>query len=129
MVGHATRRGMTLIEVIVSLMILTFATLSIGRYFGSFTATTSTSAYRATAAYLASDRIAEIRSTTSYAYIDSYAATENGSPLPAGYTRTTQVQHVGGGSTDIVDYKVVTVSVVGPKMTDPLMRTTVIAVF
>ena len=120
---------MTLIEVIVALMILSFATLSIGRYFGSFTATASTSAFRATAAYLASDRIAEIRSTTSYANIDSYAATESGSPLPFGYSRTTQVQHVGGGTTDLVDYKVVTVSVTGPRMTGPLVRTTVIAVF
>ena len=123
------RRGMTLIEVVFALVILTFATLSIGRYFGEFIAAASTSNFRATAAYLASDRIAEIRSSNSYANIDSYAVTETTSPVPAGFVRTTRVQHVGGGATDIMDYKVVTVSVTGPKISTPLKRTTVIAVF
>jgi len=123
------RRGMTLIEVVFALVILTFATLSIGRYFAAYISAASTSSFRATAAYLASDRIAQIRSANSYAAIDGYAMTETTSPVPAGYTRTTQVQHVGGGVTDLMDYKVVTVSVIGPKMVTPLKRTTVIAVF
>ena len=96
------RRGMTLIEVVFALVILTFATLSIGRYFAAYISAASTSSFRATAAYLASDRIAQIRSANSYAAIDGYAMTETTSPVPAGYTRTTQVQHVGGGVTDLM---------------------------
>ena len=123
------RRGMTLIEVMIALVILTGALLSLGRYTSQFAKVSSTSAMRLTALQLAGTRIDSIRGVSTYTALDGVAATESNIAGFRGYTRTTAVRRVGGGGADLVDYKVVTVTVTHPVLTTPVKKTTMIPVF
>ena len=61
----------------------------------------------------------------------AFAGTETNIPGPgnAGFTRQTIVRHVGGGTTDSVDYRIITVVVANPAMANSVRKTTVIAAF
>ena len=45
------------------------------------------------------------------------------------YSLQTIVDHVGGGATDTVDYRVVTVAVTMPTVQTPIRKTTIISAF
>jgi prepilin-type N-terminal cleavage/methylation domain-containing protein len=126
------RAGMTLIEVIIAIVILSGALLSMGGFVTKFAHTVSMTDLRGIAAELAADRIETVKAATAYSSIDSiYARTESPGSI-AGYpkfTRRTIVQRVGGGGTDLVDYKIVTVVVTEPALKVPVKKTTIISDF
>jgi prepilin-type N-terminal cleavage/methylation domain-containing protein len=107
------RAGMTLIECMVALVILSGSLLALGNFMGKYAHTTTMAAASGTALDLATDRIDAVRHAQVYATIPSlYAAVET-IPEATGvnFTRTTTIKHIGGGPTDTLDVMVVTVKV------------------
>jgi prepilin-type N-terminal cleavage/methylation domain-containing protein len=124
------RRGMTLVEVIISLGILGSVMLSLGAYTARLSQSSSVARISETAIQLAADRMDTVRAATRYAAIESlYVASESHVAGFAQYERRTLVRHVGGAPTDTIDYRVVTVIVTHPALTSPVRRSTVIAPF
>ena len=125
-----TRRGMTLIEVMVALCILGTVLLALGLFSANFSRQTSASRLRITAAQWGSQRLEDVKSAKTYASIESlYVKTEAGTKDYAGFTRQTAVTRTGGGVADTIDYKTVTVTVTNPQMKGSIKKTTVIAPF
>lgn len=126
----ATRKGMTLIEVMMAVTILATAMLSIAAFMGKFARIVAVSDVKNTANELASQRLEEIKNSPRYSAIDSlYPGTVAMSTPYAGYTRQTLVTHTGGGSADLYDYKTITVVVSNPRLSAPIKRTTIVAAF
>jgi prepilin-type N-terminal cleavage/methylation domain-containing protein len=128
----ADRAGMTLIEVIIAIVILSGALLSMGGFVTKFANTVNMSDIRSIASDLAADRIETVKAATSYASIDSLYAKTEAAGTVVGYpkfTRRTIVQRVGGGPTDLVDYKIITVIVSTPPLKVPVKKTTIISDF
>lgn len=127
---NAARKGMTLIEVMMAVMILATAMLSIAGFMGKFAHIVAVSDVKNTANELASQRLEEIKNAPRYSAIDTlYPGTVAlGTPY-AGYTQQTLVTHTGGGPSDLYDYKTVTVRVLNPRLGTPIKRTTIIAAF
>lgn len=126
------RAGFSLAEVVVALGILTAALLSLALFVSRMAHQTSDSKLLGTANELVTNRIESIKSITDYSSIDTTAITETsipGSPDYKGFTRQTLVKHVGGGVSDSVDYRIVTVVVSNPVMSSSVKKTTAIAAF
>jgi prepilin-type N-terminal cleavage/methylation domain-containing protein len=121
-------RGVTLIEVIIAMLILTVVLLGMGSFAVNFTRTVSKSDSRTIAVNLASQRISEIRSAPNYAALEAtYIATEASIAGFTGYSRVTQIVLTGGPRpTYTSDYKTVTVTVTAPGIT-PIKKTVVVA--
>jgi Tfp pilus assembly protein PilV len=127
-----SRAGFSLVEVVVALGMLTVVLLGLALFVSNMAHTTSDSRLLGTASELAANRLETIKSSTNYASIDTFAVTETaipGSPTYAGFTRRTYVEHIGGAVTDSVDYRIVTVVVSDPAMSDTVKKTTAIAAF
>ncbi|GBD32317.1 MAG: hypothetical protein KatS3mg081_1944 [Gemmatimonadales bacterium] len=121
------RGGFTLIEVMIALVILSVAILGMGTLTAGLVKTTAVGDVTAAAIQLAEDRIEEVRIEPVYAKIDSlYAGTETGFPTLPGFTRTTEVVHYGGPGQSF-DYKKITVTVEGPGLLAPVVRTVTVA--
>lgn len=127
--GTAGERGVTLIEVIIAMVILTVVLLGMGSFAVRFTRTVQQSDARTVAVELASQRISEVRSSPNYAGIETtYNGTEASIAGFSGYRRTTQIVRTGGPKpTNNQDYKTVTVSVVAPGLTAPIKKTVIVA--
>ena len=121
-------RGVTLIEVIIAMLILTVVLLGMGSYAVNFTRTVSKSDSRTIAVNLASQRISEIRSAPNYAALEAtYIATEASIAGFTGYSRVTRIVRTGGPRpTYTSDYKTVTVTVTAPGITS-IKKTVVVA--
>ena len=125
-----TRKGMTLIEVMVAITILAIATLSIAGFMGKFARIVAVSDVKNTANELASQRLEEVKNSPRYSAIDSLYPGTIALPTPyVGYTRQTLVTHTGGGTSDLYDYKTITVIVSNPRLPTPIKRTTIIAAY
>lgn len=127
---HSEReRGVTLIEVIIAMVILTVVLLGMGSFAVRFTRTVQGADARTVAVMLASQRISEIRSQPNYGGLEStYNGTEATIAGFPGYSRTTQVVRTGGPKpTFNQDYKTVTVSVTAPGITAPIAKTVIVA--
>ena len=125
--GAQTRAGMTLIEVIVALVILAGAMLSMGSFVTSFVHNVALSNVRTIALELASDRIEDVKAAGDYDNLEAvWSGTESPVASYAGYTRQTLIQLVGGGLSDLDDYKLITVIVSAPGLTTPVKKTTAI---
>jgi prepilin-type N-terminal cleavage/methylation domain-containing protein len=128
-----SRHGFTLVEVVVALGILSIAMLSLAKFVSTMAHTTTLARLQSTSTDLTSDRIEAVTSATVYATIESlFVATEVNIPGPPeyqGFTRQTLVTHIGGGSTDSVDYKVITVIVTHPLLSTSVRKSTAIASF
>ena len=85
------RSGMTLIEVMIALVILTGALLGMGKFITSFSHATSDGALSSVASDLVLDRLETIKGSTAYASLDAYAVTESAITGFTGYKRVTQV--------------------------------------
>lgn len=121
---------MTLVEVMIAITILATAMLALAAFMAKFAHTVATADVKNTANELASQRIEEIKAAPRYAMIDSeYPGTVALATPYAGYTRQTLVTHTGGGSSDLYDYKTVTVIVRNPRLTPPIKRSTIIAAY
>ena len=121
-----SRAGMTLIEVMIALVILTGALLGMGKFITSFSHATSDGALSSVASDLVLDRLETIKGSNSYALLDSYNATELTIPGFTGYKRVTQVTRTLNAT---ADYKAVTVTVSNPGLNTPVKKSTIIAAF
>ena len=121
-----SRAGMTLIEVMIALVILTGALLGMGKFITSFSHATSDGALSSVASDLVLDRLETIKGSNSYAALDTYVATELAIPSFTGYKRVTQVTRTLDGTED---YKAITVTVSNPGLNTPVKKSTIIAAF
>jgi prepilin-type N-terminal cleavage/methylation domain-containing protein len=121
------RRGFTLVEVMVALVILSVVLVGMASMTGSLLRNTTTSDRVAAAIQLAEHRIEQVQLEPSYARLDSlYAGVESNFPEFPGFTRTTTVVRYGG-SGQPYDYRKVTVTVSGPGLPAPVSRTVTVA--
>lgn len=122
-------RGVTLVEVLVALVILTGVLLGMGTFAVNFTRTVSRSDARVVAVQLASQRIAEIRSSPNYSGLETnYVATEATIAGFTGYARRTTIARTGGPRPTFTnDYKTITVEVSAPGITTPIRKTIIVA--
>jgi prepilin-type N-terminal cleavage/methylation domain-containing protein len=128
MMVRRPRRGLTLVEVIVALAILSGVMLGLGMFSVRLSQATSAARLRVTAAQLAADRLEAAKGAVRYTAIESlFVATEASITGYPGYARRTWVTRVGGAATDTIDYKIVTVQVTNAQMTGNVRKTTVIA--
>ncbi len=127
------RRGMTLIEVILAVVILSGAMLGLANFGRQFQHNTSNAAMQALASDLATQRIETIKS---YAVYSTLVATYNGTsetfasdPVYKGFTRLTAAARCTGCPNGVNDYITVTVTVTGNQLPSPVKKTTIIASF
>lgn len=126
-----TRRGFSLVEVIVALGILTVALLGFAVVAQRFTRSNTTVATRTVASDLATTRIEQIKGSRNYAslvstYNNQVESWSGNSPY-SGFTRTTYVARTGPNAQH--DYVTVTVVVAGRALNPAVRRTTSIAAF
>ena len=127
---RSNRSGMTLIEVIVSIVLLSGALLSMGAFIARYANVSGTMQRRIEANELVADRLEEVKGALQYQTIEAnYAKTEASITGHPGLTRQTLVTHTGGIAPSLYDYKTVTVIVNGPGLKNPSKKTTVISIF
>ena len=128
--SSATRRGMTLIEVILAIVILSGAMLGLARFGQQFQHNTSTSSMQVLASDLATQRLEAIKGVRNYAsLVTTYGSTSEtfaGDPVYGGFTRLTKTVSTVN-STD--DYVTITVTVSGNNMPSSIKKSTKIAKF
>jgi prepilin-type N-terminal cleavage/methylation domain-containing protein len=128
--NRRTRRGMTLVEVIVALGLLGGVLFGMSAFGVRLAQASATARIRATAGQLISDRLESVKSAPRYSVIDSiFVATESQVSGFPGYSRQTWVSRVGGLPTDTIDYKLITVEVRHAKLKTPMRKTTAIPPF
>jgi prepilin-type N-terminal cleavage/methylation domain-containing protein len=121
------RRGFTLVEVILAVVLLAIVLTSIARYTSQYIHAVATSTTRTAAAEVARERIGLVDMDPSYTTLSAvWAATENGFPGYPNMTRVTTVQRITGTAPPR-DYTIVTVRVTEPTMGTPIDVTTVVA--
>lgn len=121
------RRGMTLVEVVVALVILGGALLGMASFGLRFAQGVTDTRLRSTALDLATDRLEEVKVAPDYAAVGSYAGVEISPNGMRGFTRRTVVLRTGGLPSDSVDYRTVTVEVSATGMRTPVRKSTIIA--
>jgi prepilin-type N-terminal cleavage/methylation domain-containing protein len=128
-IQRGMRRGMTLIETMIAVVILGTALIGLGDFMAHFAHATKVAALQQRGLDLATDRVDSAEHAPTYVSLDTMAATENITIDSTVYTRQTIVQHIGGGPTDTLDYRTVTVQVTLPTVTNPVRKTVIIAAF
>lgn len=124
------RSGMTLVEVIVSMMLLVGVVLVLGAFSAQFARATAQAHLIVIANELAASRLDAVRQQPTYAAIDSLVRTDTGVKSDfSSYTMQTQMVRIGGAVTDTVDYKLLTVTVTHPAMKKVVTKTTAVAAF
>lgn len=119
------RSGFTLIEVILALTILLVVMMMLANTTGKTVHTAATSANQEAAIQLAMDRVEQVRTDPNYSGLDTaYAKTETTFPTLSGFTRVTTITRTTGGNND---FKRVTVTVTGPGLLAPIVRTVTVA--
>ena len=119
------RSGFTLIEVILALTILLVVMMLLANTTGKTVHTAATGANQEAGIQLAMDRVEKVRSDPNYSALDTaYAKTETNFPTLAGFTRVTTIVRTTSGAHD---FKRVTVTVTGPGLTVPIVRTVTVA--
>jgi len=130
--GAAPRKGITLVEVVISLVMLSVGVLAMGAFVVQFTRSVRNAGVEMVGHQLAAERLEQVKSTQRYALIDTlYAGKVETIPNgPSAFTRKTKVTHIGGtaaGNTE--DYRVITVEVTSPRLKKPIAKTTIVSVF
>jgi prepilin-type N-terminal cleavage/methylation domain-containing protein len=127
------RRGMTLIEVMIAIVILSGAMIGLAKFGGNFEHTTATSADMELASDLATQRIEQIKAFRTYSTLvatyNNVTDTYTSDPVYKGFTRVTKATRCSGCPTAFNDYTTVTVTVSGRSLVSPIAKTTIIAVF
>ena len=123
------RRGLSLVEVVVALVILTSVLLGLARFAVGFTRTVTQADSRTIAVNLVSQRISEIRAAPNYSGLETtYNGTESTITGFPRFTRRTVIVRTGGPRPTFTnDYKTVTVDVTAPGLTQPIRKTVVVA--
>jgi prepilin-type N-terminal cleavage/methylation domain-containing protein len=123
----SARRGMTLIEVMIALSIVTSAMLGLGAFLPNFMHVSAKGTILSAASDLAVSRLETIKTWPTYSSLETtYNATESSFANCRGCSRVTLILHTTNAT---ADYKTVTVTVSGPNITTPVAKTTVIAAF
>ncbi|MEQ8330074.1 MAG: prepilin-type N-terminal cleavage/methylation domain-containing protein [Longimicrobiales bacterium] len=127
MLTHDTPRrdGFTLVEVVISLVILSVAVLGMGVSASRLATVAATAELKALAIQAADDRIARVRLDPRYAALDSVYGGEEENVIGPNTSRTTQVRHIQETNPPL-DYKIILVSVSAPFIGDPVTRQIVI---
>lgn len=129
-VAPGARRGMTLVEVIVAMFILTGVILVLGGFSANFARANAQAHLVITANEIAAARLDETRSQSSYGALEALASTDDVRADNTVFTRVTTVRRVGGDRpTDVEDYKLVTVTVTHPAMRKVVSKTTAVPAF
>lgn len=127
------RAGMTLIEVILAVVILSGAMLGLANFGRKFQHATSDATIQALASDLATQKLEEIKAYRVYstlaATFDGTTQTFASNPTYVGFTRTTAAVRCSGCPDGVNDYITVTVTVTGNTLASPQKKTTVIAAF
>jgi type II secretory pathway pseudopilin PulG len=123
------RKGMSLVEVIVAMMLLVGVILVLGAFSAQFARATAQAHLIVLANELAATRLDAVRQQPSYVAIDSLVRTDTVKADFSSYAVRTQMVKIGGGVTDTVDYKLVTVTVTHPAMKKIVSKTTAVAAF
>ena len=120
---------MTLVEVIVAMMLLVGVVLVLGGFSAQFARATAQAHLIVMANELAATRLDAVRQQPSYAAVDSLVRTDTVKSDFSAYAVRTYLVRIGGGVTDSVDYKLVTVTVTHPAMKKVVSKTTAVAAF
>src|ERR1035437_6835586 len=126
--ARGSRRGMTLIEVMIAIVIL-----SVAKFGGRFEHITATAGDMSLASDLATARIEQVKTYRVYASIvptyNNTTDTYPTDPVYKGFSRVTNATRCAGCPTASNDYTTVTVTVSGRSLVSPISKTTIIAVF
>jgi prepilin-type N-terminal cleavage/methylation domain-containing protein len=120
----SNRRGFSLIEVMVALVILSIVLLGLGRFVASFLHTVGTTTTKTAATEAAAGYMAMIQSDPSYPLPASYAGTVTGIGNYPNLKRVTTFTRVNTANRD---YTTVTVRVTEPTLRDTVNITAVVA--
>lgn len=121
------RRGFTMVEIMIALVILGAVVLGMATSTGRFMRQVSESDLENAALQLAEDRIQLVVLDPNYDGLETaYAGTETDFPTLEGFTRETMVTHVGGRGR-AVNHKRIMVTVNGPGLDRPLQRSATVA--
>jgi prepilin-type N-terminal cleavage/methylation domain-containing protein len=127
------RRGMTLVEVMIAIVIMSGAMIGLARFGGIFEHTTAKANDMSLASDLAVLRIEQVKAYRVYASIvstfNNITETYATDPVYKGFTRKTVAVRCSGCPTSTNDYVTVTVTVTGRSLVSPIAKTTIIAVF
>jgi len=125
------RRGFTLVEVLIALIILTVVSLSLGRFVASFSHAVGTSTIRTLAIDVATEQMELIRGNANPTAYPTLVGNFNGNvvtgfPDYPRMTRTTTVVRTTG-TNPRRDYTTITVTVTEPTLGAPVDLTAVVA--
>jgi prepilin-type N-terminal cleavage/methylation domain-containing protein len=127
------RSGMTLIEVMIAIVILSGAMIGLAKFGGNFEHITATSADMSLASDLATQQIEQVKAFRVYSTIvstyNNVTNTYSSDPVYKGFTRVTKATRCTGCPSTTNDYVTVTVTVSGRSLVSPIAKTTIIAVF
>ena len=124
------RNGMTLVEVIIAMVLLTGALLSMGAFVARYAMVTGNMSVRSEANELVADRLEAVKGALKYSTIEAnFAASEPSITGHPGFKRVTLVTRTGGLPPSLYDYKTVTVIVTAPALKTPAKKSTIISVF
>lgn len=124
--ARRARRGMTLVEVMIALVIMAGAMLALGKFTADFTRISAASRNKTLSLEIALARLDSARSTTPYTALSTLAETNKAVPGYTGFTRTTLVKQDGGVASDH-DLTTITVEVTPP--TGAVVRKTTVVGF
>ena len=123
------RNGFTMVEVIISIVVLSVAVLAISSSASHLAQVSADAERRALALQAVEDRLALVHLHPIYTQLDSIY-TESNSTIPGlpGYTRRTAISRIlqTGEGGKYIDFTRITVTVEGPQLPAPLKRTVVI---
>ena len=123
---RSPRRGISLLEVMVALVILGTSLLGMGEYGRRFARSNANASMLNNALDLASARVERVKAERNYTSMDTLIATES---AIAGYPSYQRVTAIVLTKNSQYDYKTVTVTVTHPAMANPVRKTTAIARF
>lgn len=126
-IAMRTRKGLTLIETLIALAILTGAMLGMGTFVSRLAHGSGTGYEMSMAGDLAVARVEQIKAYPVYSSLEAkFVGTETGIVGYPGFTRRTYITHT---STSRADYKTVTVVVTAAPLSSPMKKTSIIAAF
>ncbi len=126
-IAMRARKGLTLIETLIALTILTGAMLGMGTFVSKLSHGSGTGYELSMAGDLAVARVEQDKAYPSYASPETkFVGTETGIAGYPGFTRRTYITHT---STSRADYKTVTVVVTAGQLASPMKKTSIIAAF
>jgi prepilin-type N-terminal cleavage/methylation domain-containing protein len=123
------RSGMTLVEVIVSMMIMTGVLLALGRFTYQFSQSASQAHMVILANELAVNRLDEVRQQANYSTVLTMKGKRNVTADGRAFTESTYVKQTGGAAGDLTDFITVTVVIQNPLLKKRIAKTTAVAAY